>query len=334
MSPLPGRRCWVQVAIWCLLAMPFASSVAAPATSQISRDAQPVVVLVPPNPSRGFNYAYFLKLPVGGPADSRRSLLVETNNSGLSDDIALHIRAARFAIEQGIGAAVANTLQTPFLMPVFPRTKSSPLQYTHALDRDTALIKEGDLRRLDLQLLAMIDDAQERLRGDGYAVGAKVLLVGFSASGTFANRFSLLHPERIAAVAIGGVNGIAMLPQEAVNGIGLEYPIGTADYKSLFGKTFDLNAWRQIPQFLFMGAQDENDAAAPEHKDAYSDADKAVIGSVLSAKMMPDRWAAVERFYKASGATAEFKTYPNIGHGTDRAMNEAVAKFLGQYSER
>jgi hypothetical protein len=297
-------------------------------------NAQPVVVLVPPDPSRGFNYPYFLKLPVGGPAESRRSLLVETNNTGLADDLALHIRATRVAIEQGIGAAVANILQTPFLMPVFPRTKASPLQYTHALDRDTVLTQKGDLRRIDLQLLAMIEDARKRLRGDGYAMGAKVLLVGFSASGTFANRFSLLHPERVAAVAIGGVNGIAMLPQEAVNGVSLEYPIGTADCKRLFGKSFDLEAWRQLPQFLFMGAQDENDAAAPEHEDAYSDAEKAVIGSVLGGKMLPDRWAAVERLYKMSGATAEFKTYPNIGHGTDRAMNEEVANFLGQHSER
>jgi len=314
--------------------MPFAPSVTAPAASQVLRNAQPVVVLVPPDPGRGFNYPYFLKLPVAGPADSGRSLLVETTNTGLADDLAVHIRAARFAIEQGIGAAVANTLQTPFLMPVFPRTKASPLQYTHALDRDTVLTKEGDLRRIDLQLLAMIDDAQKRLRGDGYAMSTKVLLVGFSASGTFANRFSLLHPERIAAVAIGGVNGIAMLPQQAVNGVSLEYPIGTADYQNLFGTAFDLQVWRQVPQFLFMGAEDENDAAAPEHKDAYSDAEKAVIGSVLSGRMMPDRWAAVERFYKMSGAAAEFKTYPNIGHGTDRAMNEEVANFLAQHSKR
>jgi pimeloyl-ACP methyl ester carboxylesterase len=222
----------------------------------------------------------------------------------------------------------------PFLMPVFPRTKSSPLQYTHALDRDTVLVKEGDLRRIDLQLLAMINDAQRRLRGDGYPMSAKVLLVGFSASGTFANRFALLHPERVAAVAIGGVNGIAMLPQETVGGVSLEYPLGTADYEMLFGKPFDLQAWRRVPQFLFMGAQDENDAAAPENEDAYSDGERAVIGSVLSSRMMPDRWAAVERLYKTSGATAVFKTYPNIGHGTDRAMNEEVANFLRQYSER
>jgi predicted esterase len=50
--------------------------------------------------------------------------------------------------------------------------------------------------------------------------------------------------------------------------------------------------------------------------------------------MLPDRWAVVERLYKSSGANAEFKTYPGIGHGTDAAMNQEVANFLRQYVGR
>jgi dienelactone hydrolase len=304
---------------------------AAPSTSRLASDAQPIVVLVPPNPRKGFNFSYFLKVPLGKPFDAAHSLLVETNNTGLDDDLGLHTRGARFAIEQGIGAPVADMLRAPFLMPVFPRTKSSPLIYTHALDRDTVQIREGELRRIDLQLLAMIDDAQARLRSAGYVTGSKVLLVGFSASGTFANRFSLLHPERVAAIAIGGTNGMAMLPQAEADGVALPYPIGTSDYTTLFGESFNVKAWLQIPQLLFMGALDQNDAAAEEHKDAYSDSEKAVIAAVLPGKMLPDRWAAVERMYNKAGAHAVFRTYPAIGHGTDGAMNKDVAEFLRQY---
>lgn len=71
---------------------------------------------------------------------------------------------------------------------------------------------------------------------------------------------------------------------------------------------------------------------AEEHKDAYSDSEKAIIGAVLPGSRLPDRWAAVERIYKEAGANAVFKTYPDIGHGTDGAMNKAVADFLRQYA--
>jgi pimeloyl-ACP methyl ester carboxylesterase len=301
--------------------------------SQVARGAQPLIVLVPPNPSRGFQFSYLLKLPLESAASSGRSLLVETNNTGgLSDDLALHARGARFAIEQGLGASVADCLKAPLLMPVFPRSKSHPLEYTHALDRDTILSEDDKLKRLDNQLVAMVDDAIERLRASGYTIQDRVLLVGFSASGTFANRFSLLHPNRVAAIAIGGINGIAMLPQDQIDGTSLPYPIGTADFAALSGEAFDLRTWRQIPQFLFMGARDDNDAA--QFDDAYSEPEKVIVRSVMGAVMLPTRWTSVERLYKSAGANVVFKTYPNIGHGTDRTINNDVAAFLKQWSGR
>ena len=42
---------------------------------------------------------------------------------------------------------------------------------------------------MDLQLLAMIDDVRARLKAVGLVTHEKALLTGFSASGTFTNRF-------------------------------------------------------------------------------------------------------------------------------------------------
>lgn len=102
-------------------------------------------------------------------------------------------------------------------MPVFPRSETNSLVYTHALDQDTMHIKEGPAVRLDLQLLSMAIDAQKKLAAQKYIVENKLLIVGFSASGTFSNRFAFLHPDKLLAVVSGAVNAFPMLPVNALN---------------------------------------------------------------------------------------------------------------------
>ena len=51
-------------------------------------------------------------------------------------------------------------------------------------------------RRIDRQLIAMIDDASAKLAAMDRPVQSRVLMAGFSASGMFTNRFGMLHPDR------------------------------------------------------------------------------------------------------------------------------------------
>ena len=94
---------------------------------------------------------------------------------------------------------LAQRLGTPVLVPVFPRPASQWRIYTHALDRDALEITSGPLRRIDLQLAAMIGHAQEVLTDNGALVKDRVLMYGFSASGNFTNRFAALHPTMVRA---------------------------------------------------------------------------------------------------------------------------------------
>ena len=152
-------------------------------------------------------------------------LLVEPNNTGkLADDLAVHLAAARDLADKAIGGFVARELALPLLVPVFPRPEKEWELYTHQLDRDTLLVAAGPLQRLDLQLLAMIDDARARLASRGMNLPAKVLLTGFSASGSFVNRFTALHPERVQAAAAGGLNGNLILPLATLGGRELALP--------------------------------------------------------------------------------------------------------------
>lgn len=285
-------------------------------------------VIEVPAAGEAFHHPYFLLPPMDAQRRSPPFLLVETNNGGVTEDHEAQRDAAlRTATESSVGHAVARLLNVPLLVPVFPRPASAPLTYTHALDRDTLLIGKGPLRRLDLQLIAMIEDARAKLAAMGMDVDARVLVNGFSASGTFGNRFALLHPTRVRAVACGGINGILTLPLPSSGGVGLPYPIGIADLAELSGAAFELEAWREVRQLVYMGANDDNDAVSFD--DGYSDDDRRAVYTVLGERMQPDRWEAVQAIYRASGANVVFRTYPDVGHQTTGAMHRDVEEFFG-----
>ncbi len=214
--------------------------------------------LIPASPDQGFHFPYLLWVPPVNTPPILPFLLVEPNNSGhVSLKFNDHLLSAVETAQQGLGGNVARILSVPLLMPVFPR---NPGLYTHSLGRQTMLTTERTLRRLDLQLLAMIRDARPRLVSYGLSVNDQVILTGFSASAMFVTRFTILHPRAVRAVAAGGLNGFVILPVPKLNTITLQYPLGIADLSTFTGQIFPKAAWNNIPQFLFMGATDTNDA--------------------------------------------------------------------------
>jgi hypothetical protein len=283
-------------------------------------------VLIDADPAKGFHYPYLLRMPAT-PLKGETRLLVEPNNTGLvSDDPDVHLDAARKLSQNALGAATSRRLNLPLLVPVFPRPKTGWEIYTHQLDRDSMLIESGPMRRLDLQLIAMIEDAQRRLRATGVRIPDGVLMTGFSASGTFTNRFTLLHPHRVRAAATGGLNGLLMVPAAAIGSVSLPYPIGTADVRTLTGRRVDVRAWRRVPQFIYMGELDDNDAL--HFDDGYNDDERGIVYTTLGERMQPDRWSRVQQIYREAGANVTFRTYEKIGHATDKRIADEVIDFF------
>ncbi|MEO9964755.1 MAG: hypothetical protein ABJF11_03135 [Reichenbachiella sp.] len=290
----------------------------------------------PANRDSGFEHPYFLFVP-DGLQDTTTYILVEPNNTGyVSNDFEDHREGAENLINNSgnLGNMLARKLRTPLLVPVFPRSETNWRTYTHALDRDVMLEKEGTLRRLDLQLLAMIEEARDSLlRGSDIIIRPNILMTGFSASGTFANRFTALHADKVRAVAAGGINGILMLPTDSLEDTPLNYPLGTADIKELTGKTFDSIGFRETPQMLYMGAEDDNDAAS--YSDAYDDQERELIYRLLGKKMLPDRWTKCKLIYDGQKINADILTYPSKGHElSDGIQNEILAFFRKHTSDK
>ena len=206
---------------------------------------------VPENPAERFNFPYYLLVPQGINLDKSIHLLVEPNNTGVGSNFVSLDRNTKDSIETCSASRVARELKIPVLMPVFPRPGGT--LYTHALDRETLLIKEGDLKRIDLQLIAMIAHAQKLLRHNNMKVNEKIFMNGFSASGTFTNRFAILHPTLVRAVATGGINSIPTFPTDRWNDVNLRYPVGIADVKEIADIEFNETVYKGVSQYIYMG---------------------------------------------------------------------------------
>lgn len=286
------------------------------------------IFMVEAAPGDGFNYPYFIFVPDNYKTGSKVTLIVQPNNTGSPNDtLEVHITDARIVATNKFytGNWLARMMGMPLLVPVFPRPLSEWKIYTHALDRD-AVIAEGAMKRLDLQLIAMISDARSKLRTMGIDTKEKVVMTGFSAAGTFVNRFSLIHPDIIRAYACGGINAMPVLPVDTISEKALPYPVGTADFDALFMKSFNFEAFASIPQFLFMGEDDTNDAV--QFNDGYCDSDREIIYELLGQQMMPERWEKVCEYYRQSGIKATFKTYPGTGHKVSEEIKQDILLFL------
>jgi pimeloyl-ACP methyl ester carboxylesterase len=283
-------------------------------------------IKIEPDPKAGFHWPYHLHLPTklrDGPV----TLLVVPNNTGSpDDDFAVHEKAAVRLVERSRTAS--DPLGVGLLVPVFPRPKTGWQTYTQALDRDALLTKDEKTRRLDKQLVAMIDHALAKVRADGKKADDKVLLFGFSASGMFVNRFAFLHPERVRAAAIGSPGGWPLAPVAKVKQKELRYPIGVGDFETVTGKPLDTKTLARVPLFFFMGDQDANDSVI--FRDSYDEPDEKLIAE-LFGKTPVERWPAAERLYKETLPRATFKLYPGVAHRITKEMAADVRAFFEKH---
>lgn len=285
------------------------------------------IVKVREKPKNGFYWPYYLYV-----SDSIRNsteenelsyLLVLPNNTGRSDDSTkIHDDSAKRMAENL--KRLADYLRVPLLVPTFPRLRRYWKIYTHQLDRDTLLTRKRKLKRVDLQLVAMIDDSIESLSSKGINLDKKVLMMGFSAAGSFVNRFVIIHPKRVQAAAIGSP-GWPIAPVGEWNGIKLRYPIGVWDLERLVKKEFDLESFKSVPLYFFMGDEDTNDPVP--YRDGYDPKDEKLIFENFGDNLVA-RWAVAEKIYESVGCSSQFVLYPGIGHIVSHKMIKDIERFF------
>ncbi len=315
-------------------------------------------MLIESTPKSGFYWDYILYIPN---QVKHSKLLVVPNNTGYAtDNYELHKERAKGLIQYK--SKLADELGVLLLVPIFPRPLSYSGLYTHALDRACLQTDVSNLKRLDLQLIEMINDCKSILTKENIILDDKILMSGFSASGDFVDRFSFLHPQCVDAVAYGGAS--TMIPLKDIRGTALPYPLGVSDYSLIANEDFNTQAAMQIERYIYKGAQDEggwqtitengaskkytwreyyekyllkeleelasNDQTTSYSNSILSDTDLDLIAyKAFEGHILLERFMDIESIYKDMNFTkATFKVYEGIGHTTTDEMKKDELDFF------
>ena len=298
--------------------------------------------IIEANPQAGFRLPYLLYQPeVSG--DIERPLYVKPNNDTavttreeLVTQLITAVDSAPFA------GAVQNGF--PGIIPGFPRTsndgpdyiqtltlpsyKSELISPNYRLDNlATDAFNADKLRRIDKQLLAMIEDAKNRLAAEPYPVADKIHMSGFSASTTFSNRFAFLYPDMVRTLTTGG-SCVLPVPTNSINGTSLPYPLGTADYTQLTNKEFDEESWANIDRYIYVGREDQplpgTDSRSYYYGSGrYTDTAESVFG----INRVTERFPFVKSQYTEASDQATFEIYDGVGHRISQAMEDTLTTF-------
>lgn len=319
-----------------------------------------IIVKVPSMPEKGFNWPYYLAIPSNRykqvNEDYKRYLLVDSTNSGVNSLEATEKWVEETLTNRGqYSVSVAEELWTPMLMPVFPRTGVNyssggeyNVFYEHAFDRDIATLhnklEDSNSRKVledsfaekgydvdmftrqDEQLVAMFNHAVDYLNNYGHNVETdKMFLSGYSATGTFTNRFSTLQPEKVKAVASGGTLDDMMLPLDQYNNENLIFPIGTYDYKDITGKSFDLSKYNDVARLIYMGEADENNTLS--YSDTFGDTERDIMSKLWGVPVLP-RAHALIKLYGDSGGKGILILDQDTKHSYSREMKDYILEFF------
>ncbi|HET9907209.1 MAG TPA: hypothetical protein VFQ23_11225 [Anaerolineales bacterium] len=286
------------------------------------------------NPAHGYQADFYLYISPHAKQAAREgkliTILVQPNNSGInSDDPHVHRRDAWWTGFER--RTIADELGVALLVPAFIRPREDWQIYTHTLDRDTLTTIRDDLRRVDLQLIAMIDYARSELATQNIQTDPKILIQGFSASGMFANRFTILHPDRVRAATIGSPGGWPLVPVATFNDEPLPYPAGVADLELLTGIPFDFEVYNSIPQLIYMGSVDDNDSV--DFTDGWDEPDAQLVDQLFGEDPL-SRWEDAESIFREAGANVQFLLIDGAGHDRKALQKYSTEFFKKVLSER
>jgi len=220
------------------------------------------------------------------------------------------------------------------LVPVIPRPATN---YVYAVAFDWKVFlptSDPFVQRPDIKVNLMIDRLVTDLRQMGYDVDDKVFVDGFSAGAMFAQRYALLQPERIRAIAAGQCGGAMTLPEStyaSAVATAMEWPVGVSDFSSLVGEDFDRDAYQQVSQLIYIGDQDTTNStlSAPgEPGELWRTQAQIDFLNAEFGNTDPVRLEGQASYLADLGYDVSFKLYPGVGHQfTNRMIDDTFAFF-------
>ena len=235
------------------------------------------IYIIKPN-EKSFYFPYILCVPTK--LQDGDMLFVETNNEENSTELN---NSAKWTTNNILSMMNGSPNKSPIFIPILPTNGIDGRPYFQQLSHDC--FKDdlpAEQQRIDLQLVNAIEDAKHKVfEITGKKLDNKIFMHGYSASGVFAQRFAIAHPEIISGLCVGGAIGSIPMPLSEFNGCTLNYPVGINDYEDIFDKPFNKEAYKRI-NFRYYVAEKEADrlsqtrfkedgTSAPMHDMSYMD---------------------------------------------------------------
>lgn len=326
----------------------------------LQKKEEAYTVLVPAMPDEEFNFPYMIRIPA---KDSKKYytkknyLVFDMINNGWGKSLEECVEDVEETLSEKRQASIrrADELGYPVIMPIVPRIgvrlesekfgKGST--YEHALNRMTLLIKELttndknfkhnrsafvnydiDYEKyydLDKQVISMIDHSLNYLNDNEFNLENRIILDGYSASGTFTDRLSMLYPEKIKIVVSGATIDDKMMPMESHKGEELNFPLGIADYEEITGNEFDIEKHNSVARLIYMGKDDTNNTAV--YSDCFTHYGMEQIERLYGTAVLP-RAQEVILSYGNDGAKGVLILDKGIEHSNSRYIREYVLDFI------
>lgn len=293
-------------------------------TDNILEESQLYEVTADSSGDYDFNWTYYLYVPEGVKLDEVNRIVVEPA-SGL-------LRTNKYSQTKKNSKETAQTRvlgRRPKLVPAFPVYEDLPTEYSDGWDgvsvglsRSTMKL-DGDLERIDLQLLEMVGHARDKLNDElGMETYDDIFLWGHSITGTFVTNFAKIHPGRVRAYVAGGIDTM-ILPKDSLAGYALNYSNGINDLSDLTGSNFNRSEYADIAKYFFIG----------ELESFYSIDLDTTLGSALwetMDKSYVNSFDRIEEIYQEENIPAQFVTYKTTTHQIREEILQDTIRFFDE----
>jgi len=310
-------------------------------SSPTSYDTKPGVQKIEADPDAGFDSPYFLYTPKAPDSaddsvndSQQRPLLVEIYCWGAFRN---RVENARETIQGGTMRGVGDATNSPVLVAPLPFRVGSRFGL-----RPGTQVTDPRHERVDLQLLAMVSDAKSRLDGGRYTVADQIHFDGGSSAGVFIDSFAALHPERVSVFA-SGANGMAVLPLADLSDdipthgtpkrTTVPWPIGVADLDKLADTEFNREAWMEIDQFRWIGAEDQDpDSPGDYTHKIYKESGESdeLVRDIFGSLQVDHRFETSREIYDHLGVPATFSVFEGAGHVPGAEGSREITEYHQQ----
>jgi len=262
-------------------------------------------------------YNWYSYVPTGIEKNQAIFIMINCDVGGAYWDYdAITEDAKTYAGHKSVRAEQYNyVLLQPAIPRAFDPNWNNTEVYSAAFDKRVfSDVTNPFLKRPDLKVNLMIDRLKGLLRAEGYQVKDRVMFEGFSLGGMFAQRYALLHPERVQAVSAGHCGGTLILPRSTHNETVMNWPVGVSNFESLVGQPFNEEVYKQIPQYIYVGDHDDNTMVKRVWGTFYTD-DEVVFLINTFGYGPPSTLKNQSEYLQLLGYNIQFKLYPNVSTG-------------------